>query len=142
MIMWILEHVPSWASQLSFLIAIFVLAGSEFIPSSFYNYRFIFKSIGIIILCFSCLMIGINSERNVWEAKVKELEVKLANSEVQSVKENVKIVEKIVTKKQIIKERGEEVVKYIDKEVVKYDSKCEIPQEFIKSLNDASEGVK
>jgi len=139
---WILEHVPSWASQLSFLIAIFVLAGSEFIPSSFYNYRFIFKSVGIIILCFSCLMIGVNTERNVWEEKVKELEVKLANNQVESVKENVKIVEKIVTKKQIIKERGEEVVKYINREVVKYDSKCEIPQEFIKSLNNASEGVK
>jgi hypothetical protein len=139
---WILEHVPSWAAQLSFIISIFVLAGSEFIPSSFYNYRFIFKSIGIIILCFSCLMIGINTERNVWEAKIKELEVKLANNQVESVKENIKIVEKIVTKKQIIKERGEEVVKYINKEVVKYDSKCEIPQEFIKSLNNASEGVK
>jgi hypothetical protein len=87
-------------------------------------------------------MIGVNIERNVWEAKVKELEVKLANNQVESVKENIKIVEKIVTKKQIIKERGEEVVKYINKEVVKYDPKCEIPQEFIKSLNNASEGVK
>lgn len=142
MLMWILEHVPSWASQLSFLIAIFVFVVSEFLPSSFYNYKLIFKSVGIIVLCFSCLMIGVNIERNVWEAKVKELEVKLANNQVESVKENVKIVEKIVTKKQIIKERGEDVVKYINKEVVKYDSKCEIPQEFIKSLNDASEGVK
>jgi hypothetical protein len=139
---WILEHVPSWASQLSFLIAIFVFVVSEFLPSSFYNYKLIFKSVGIIVLCFSCLMIGINTERNVWEEKVKELEVKLANNQVESVKENIKIVEKIVTKKQIIKERGEDVVKYINKEVVKYDSKCEIPQEFIKSLNDASEGVK
>ena len=57
-------------------------------------------------------------------------------------KENIKIVEKIVTKKQIIKERGEDVIKYINKEVVKYDSKCEIPEEFIKSLNDASQGLK
>jgi hypothetical protein len=140
--MWILEHVPSWASQLSFLIAIFVFVVSEFLPSSFYNYKLIFKSVGIIVLCFSCLMIGINTEKNVWEEKVKELEVKLANNQVESVKENIKIVEKIVTKKQIIKERGEDIVKYINKEVVKYDSKCEIPQEFIKSLNDASEGVK
>jgi len=140
MIMWILEHVPSWASQLSFLLGILAIVISLFIPSNLY--KIVIKFIGIIILCFSCLMIGINSERNVWEAKVKELEVKLANSEVQSVKENIKIVEKIVTKKQIIKERGEEVVKYIDKEVVKYDSKCEIPQEFIKSLNDSAEGFK
>jgi len=138
--MWLLEHVPNWVSQLSFLLRILAIVISLFIPSNLY--KIVIKFIGIIILCFSCLMIGINSERNVWEAKVKELEVKLANSEVQSVKENIKIVEKIVTKKQIIKERGEEVVKYIDKEVVKYDSKCEIPQEFIKSLNDSAEGFK
>ena len=140
--MWILEHMPSWISQLSFLIAIFVFVIAEFIPSSFYNYKFIIKFVGIIILCFSCLTLGVNSERNIWEAKVKELEVKLAKSEVESVKENVKIVEKIVTKKQIIKERGEDIIKYINKEVIKYDSKCEIPQEFIKSLNDASQGLK
>ena len=140
MIMWLLEHVPNWVSQLSFLLGILVIVISLFIPNNLY--KIVIKFIGIFILCFNCLMIGINSERDIWEAKVKELEVKLASSEVQSVKENIKIVEKIVTKKQIIKERGEEVVKYIDKEVVKYDSKCEIPQEFIKSLNDSSEGFK
>ena len=138
--MWILEHVPSWISQLSFLIGILAIIISEFIPVNLY--RIAAKAIGVIVLCFSCLMLGINSERDVWEAKVKELEVKLAKNEVESVKENIKIVEKIVTKKQIIKERGEDVIKYINKEVVKYDSKCEIPEEFIKSLNDASQGLK
>jgi len=137
---WILEHVPSWTSQLSFLLGILAIVISQFIPDNLY--KITIKIIGVFVLCFSCLMIGVNIERNVWVAKVKELEVKLANNQVESVKENIKIVEKIVTKKQIIKERGEEVVKYINKEVVKYDSKCEIPQEFIKSLNNASEGVK
>ena len=137
---WILEHVPSWAAQLSFLLGILAIVISQFIPDNLY--KITIKIIGVFVLCFSCLMIGINTEKNVWEEKVKELEVKLANNQVESVKENIKIVEKIVTKKQIIKERGEDIVKYINKEVVKYDSKCEIPQEFIKSLNDASEGVK
>jgi predicted nucleotidyltransferase len=63
-------------------------------------------------------------------------------------KENVKIVEKIVTKTQVVKVKGEEVVKYIDREIVKYDVKfaqggqCEIPKEFYKSLNDAAEAPK
>jgi hypothetical protein len=138
--LWILEFIPNWISQLSFLLGILAIVISHFIPDNLY--KIAIKIIGVFVLCFSCMMMGVNSERESWEAKVKELEVKLANNQVESIKENIQIVEKIVTKKQIIKERGEEVVKYIDKEVVKYDSKCEIPQEFIKSLNDASEGVK
>jgi hypothetical protein len=55
---------------------------------------------------------------------------------------------KVVTKTQVIKTRGEDIVKYVDREVVKYDTKfapgeeCEIPKEFIKAINDAAEGPK
>jgi hypothetical protein len=57
-------------------------------------------------------------------------------------------VEKVVTKTQIIKTRGEDIVKYIDREIVKYDEKfakggvCEIPQEFIDAHNRAAEAPK
>jgi hypothetical protein len=74
--------------------------------------------------------------------------VKLAKAEAESQKENVKIVEKIVTKTQIVKERGADIIRYVDREVVKYDTKfapggvCEIPNEFIKAHNDAAEQTK
>ena len=32
-----------------------------------------------------------------------------------------------------------EIVKYIDKEIVKYNDRCEIPEDFVKTLNDAAE---
>jgi len=73
---------------------------------------------------------------------------KVAAAEVQSKEENVKIVEKVVTKTQVIRTRGEDIIKYVDREVVKYDTKfapggeCEIPKEFIKALNDAAEAPK
>jgi hypothetical protein len=73
------------------------------------------------------------------------MEAKVAQAEAQSAQENVKIVEKIVTKTQIVKERGQDIIRYVDREVVKYDTKfapggqCELPKEFIKALNDAAE---
>ena len=76
------------------------------------------------------------------------MESKVAVAEVQSKEENIKIVEKVVTKTKIIKSRGEDIVKYVDREVVKYDTKfapggeCEIPKEFIKAINDAAEAPK
>ena len=76
------------------------------------------------------------------------MEEKVAAAEAQSKQENVKIVEKIVTKTQVIKTRGQDIVKYVDREIVKYDTKfapggeCEIPKEFIKAHNDAAEAPK
>ena len=62
--------------------------------------------------------------------------------------ENIKIVEKIVTKTKVIHEKGEEVVKFIEVEVAKFDDKfaegkeCALPKEFYKALNDAVETTK
>lgn len=89
-------------------------------------------------------MEGAISNEQVWQLKVAELEKKMAEAEALSAKENVKIVQKVITKREYIKTRGKDIVTYIDKEVIKYDSKfapggqCEIPKEFIKAINDAA----
>lgn len=93
-------------------------------------------------------MAGAIHDNDAWEARVKEMQDKVAVAEIQSKEENVKIVQKVVTKTQVIKTRGEDIVKYVDREIVKYDEKfakggvCEIPQEFIKAHNDAAEAPK
>jgi hypothetical protein len=66
------------------------------------------------------------------------MESKVAEAEVQSVKENIKLVEKVVTKTQVVKQRGEDIIKYVDKEIVKYDNTCVIPKEFIEAHNRAA----
>ena len=87
-------------------------------------------------------MSGAISNEEAWLARVAELEIKVAQSEAKSAQQNTKIVEKIVYKDKIIKEKGDEIIKYVDKEIVKYDSQCKIPQEFVKALNDAAGGAK
>jgi hypothetical protein len=87
-------------------------------------------------------MSGSIANEKDWQLKIKELEVKLAEAEVKSEKVNVQIVEKIVTKKQIVKEQGKDIIKFVDREIVKYDQKCDIPIEVIKALNQATEGTK
>ena len=93
-------------------------------------------------------MAGAIHDNEAWETRVKEMQEKVATAEAQSKEENVKIVEKVITKTQVIKTRGQDIVKYVDREIVKYDEKfakggiCEIPQEFIKAHNDAAEAPK
>ena len=87
-------------------------------------------------------MAGAISNDEAWLAKVRELETKVAEAEAKSQQVNVQVVEKVVTKTQVVKERGRDVVQYVDREVVKYDSKCEIPKEAVTAINRAAESHK
>ena len=90
-------------------------------------------------------MFGVSENDKIWKARVAELETKISAAENKSAIETIKLVDKIIVKKQVIKEKGDEVIKYIDREVIKYDTKfspggiCEIPKEFIQSINGATE---
>ena len=151
--MWILQWLPNWIFYAVLLAGVFGLAASYLIRFlSFIPFLYVYKtpiqlgSIAAIVI--GTFMSGAIYDNDAWEARVKEMEEKVAIAETQSKEENVKIVEKVVTKTQVIKTRGQDIVKYVDREVVKYDTKfapggdCEIPKEFIKSINDAAEAPK
>ena len=146
--MWILQWLPDWifyAILCIGLIGFLVTYLLKFIPvPGLFMYKTPIQIISMIMIAVGVYMSGAISNEEAWQARVKELEVKLAAAEAKGAEENVKIVEKVVTRQKVIKEKGEEVVKYIDREIVKIDTKflpggqCEIPKEFIKALNDAS----
>ena len=148
--MWILSFLPECAFHLMLGIGIlgtvagFVLGMIPFIK----QYVIPVRIISLLILILAVYLEGGLADNKIWEARVKEMEVKVAEAEAKSAKENVKIVEKIVRKTQIVRIRGEDIIKYVEKEVVKYDEKfatggqCELPKEFIKAVNDAAEEPK
>ena len=148
--MWILQWLPDWIfygiffAGLLGLLATYVM---KFIPFV-YVYRTPIQAISVLAIAIGTYMSGAISNEEAWQVRVKEMEAKVAAAEVQSVKENVKIVEKVVKKTEYITRRGQDIIQYVDREVVKYDTKfapggvCEIPKEFIKALNDAAEAPK
>jgi hypothetical protein len=151
--MWLLHWLPNWIFYAVLLAGVFGLASSylikflSFIPL-LYVYKTPIQLGSIAAIVIGTFMAGAIHDNDAWKARVEEMEKKVAEAEVQSKEENIKIVEKVVTKTQVVKTRGQDIVKYIDREVVKYDTKfapggeCEIPKEFIKSLNDATERPK
>lgn len=151
--MWLLQWLPNWIFYAVLITGVFGLAASylirylSFIPL-LYVYKTPIQLGSIAAIVIGTFMAGAIHDNNEWEARVKEMEAKVAVAETQSKEENIKIVERVVNKVQIVKTRGEDIVKYVDREVVKYDTKfapggiCEIPKEFIKSHNDAAEAPK
>lgn len=151
--MWLLKWLPNWIFYAVLLAGVFGLIVSYLIRFlSFIPFLYVYKTpiqLGsIVAIVIGTFMAGAIYDNEAWEARVREMEAKVAAAEVQSKEENVKIVTKVVTKTQVVKTRGQDIVKYVDREIVKYDTKfapggvCEIPKEFIKAHNDAAEVPK
>lgn len=148
--MWLVNFLPDWIFYAIFFAGVLGLVASffmKFIPFV-YMYRTPIQLCSVFAIGIGTYMTGAIADNDAWLARVKEMEEKVAAAEVKSKEENVKIVTKVVTKTQVIKTRGQDIVKYVDREIVKYDTKfapggeCEIPKEFIKAHNDAAEAPK
>jgi hypothetical protein len=142
--MWIFTFLPTWVFHAILAAgAIALLAGTFFGFIPFISkYKMPVKVIGYILLAFGLFLEGGLNDNMAWQARVAEMELKVAAAEVESAKENTKIVEKVVKKTEFIKTRGKDVIQYIDREVTKYDNTCIVPKEFVKAHNDAAENVK
>jgi len=139
--MWILNFLPDWIFHFILLAGIGGLIASylmKFIPFV-YMYKTPIQLVSVVAIVGSTFMIGAAWNDQAWRDRVAEMEQKVAAAEVKSAEENVKIVTKFVTKIEIVRTRGEDIIKYVDNEVVKYNDRCEIPDEFVKVLNDAAE---
>lgn len=138
--MWLIDWLPAWFFHATFIISLVGL-GATFIVGLlpfFKSYVLPLRIIFTVVLVLSTWFLGGHANEDKWLARVAELEMKIAESEVKSEQTNVKIVTKIVTKEKVIREKADAVVQYIDREVVKFDTKCEIPKEFVKAVNDAA----
>jgi energy-coupling factor transporter transmembrane protein EcfT len=152
--MWILHFLPDaiilWICNIVLLAGIFLTVAAFFIKRIpvINQYRIPAQVLGIALLVIGVYWRGGYAIEMEWRERVAEVEARVAAAEAQSKEENVKIVTKVVTKTQVIRTRGADIVKYVDREIVRYDEKfakggiCEIPQEFIKAHNSAAEAPK
>ena len=145
--MWILSILPDAAIHIIFGLGIlgtlagFVLGFIPFVKT----YQFAIQICSIIVLVFGVYLEGGLADYKEWELKVKEMEAKVAQAEAKSANTNVEIQEKVVEKTKVIREKGKDIIKYIDKEVIKkeevikYIENCPVPKEIIDLHNQATE---
>jgi 4-hydroxyphenylpyruvate dioxygenase-like putative hemolysin len=138
--MWILQFLPNWIFYLTLLAGIAAFVVTKFVRI-LPNAQLI-QAASVAVVVFSVYMIGAISNNDAWLARVKEMETKVAEAEAKSATANTEIVEKTVVKTQVVKERGQDIIKYVDREVVKYDATCIIPKEFVVTHNRAAEAPK
>lgn len=138
--MWILDFIPE--ALVHFLVlagAIGTIAGFllGFLPF-IATYRTVIQVVSILVLTLGIYMEGGLANQQKWKIKEAEMNAEMEKLRANAAKINTEVVTKIVKQKQIIKEKGETVIQYIDREVVKYDKSCPIPSSVIVAHNAAA----
>lgn len=139
--MWILHFLPDalilWFCNILLLVGIVLTVAGWFahrIPV-IYQYQLPFKVLGVALLVLGVYFRGGYAVEMTWRERVTELEQQLEVAKAESAKVNEVIKEKVVTKTQVIRERGETIVQRV--EVMK-EANCPVPQEAIDVHNEAA----
>jgi hypothetical protein len=139
---WLLEFLPDWifhavlAAGLLAMIASVVL---KFIPM-IVTYRLPIQVAGLILTILGVWFEGAMSNEASWQARVHEMEQKVAAAEVKSAQENVRIVTQVVTRIQKVKDTTNENKQYLETQVAQdLDRECTLTNASVLLHNSASQ---
>jgi hypothetical protein len=123
--MWILHLLPD--AFISWIVNTILIVGTlttvagffvRFIP--FVNtYRIPLQVLVIVLLTTGVYFKGGYSTEMAWRERVREAEAKVAAAEKLSAETNTQVITKLVNNTKVIREKGQNIVSYIDREVVR-----------------------
>lgn len=143
--MWLLKFLPDWIFYGIFFLGIAGLVVTytlKYIPVpaiSVYKVPLQLASIALVVI--GTFMTGAVWNENAWKARVAELEKQVVEVQAKSEQVNIQTVTKYVDRTKVIREKGEQIVQVIDREVVKYNDTCKLPNDVVKLHNEAAKGA-
>jgi predicted membrane metal-binding protein len=141
--MWILQLLPDavilWFCNILLLVGLVLTVAGFFIHRLpfLYQYQLPFKVIGIALLALGVYFRGGYAVESEWRQRVTELEAQLKTAQEQSEKVNTVIQQRVVTKTQVIREKGDAIIQRVEV-MVPVESACPVPQEAIDVHNEAA----
>lgn len=139
--MWVLDFLPFWVFHLILLVGVVGSFISFFVGSIPLINKYIIpvKVISMFLLVCGLYMEGGVSNQERWEAKVADAKLEMAKKDTASAEATTQVVTKYVTKVQVVKEKGDAIIKEVPIYVTKdADSKCVIPNGFVLLHDSAS----
>lgn len=139
--MWILDFLPFWVFHLVLLAGVVGLFISFFVGSlPFINKYLIPVKVGsaFLLICGLYMEGGISNQER-WEAKVADAKLEMAKKDTASAEATTKVVTKYVTNVEVVKEKGDAIIKEVPKYITKADdTQCVIPNGFVLLHDSAS----
>jgi hypothetical protein len=148
--MWILHLLPD--ALIAWIVNTILIGGAVVTVAGFFvrfipfvnQYRIPLQIAGILLLTLGVYFEGGYTTEMAWRERVREVEAKLQVAETRSAEVNTEIVTKVVTQTRIVRERGDDIIKYVDREVVKnqevikFVENCPIPEIIVNTHNAAA----
>jgi hypothetical protein len=148
--MWLITFLPD--AMVALVIYTIMIAGAGLLIVSGLTrwfpavsaYRTPMQVMGIVIFSFGIYLQGGRANEAVWQQRVQDLEVKIAQAETASAQATVEIVEKVVNKTQVVREKAQTEIQFIDRvvkenqEIIKYVERCPVPAELLDAHNRAA----
>lgn len=153
--MWLLHLLPD--SILEFIVNAILILGIILTVLSFFvlnrllrlipglaGYHTAIQIVSVIILAAGLYFKGGYVTEMMWREEVKKVQEELDKAKNKAAEVVVQVEEKVVFRDRVVKERGETIVQYVDREivkkeeVVKYIENCPVPAEIIDIHNQAA----
>lgn len=134
--MWIYEYIPLWT--LNLLLAAAGLALALSYTKLLWLYKLPVRYVSISILVVGLYMCGAKTMNNHWHQRASDLQAQVEALQAKSGIVNTQIVTKIQERNVAIAQNTEETIRYIDREITKFDVDCTLPQELIEVHNRAA----
>jgi hypothetical protein len=143
--MWILHFLPDtfilWFCNILLLTGIIATAAgfvAHRIPGV-WQYQLAFKLGGILLLVLGVYFRGGLAVEQQWRERVATVEAQLKVAEAKSAEANTQIDSRVQKQVTSIRQRMTYVRQYVDREVVRYNDQCPIPEPFVRAHNLAAE---
>jgi hypothetical protein len=154
--MWLLHLLPD--GLLEFIVNAVLILGIILTLLSFFvlnrilrlipglaNYHTLIQVVSVIILAAGVYFKGGYVTEMMWREEVKKVQEELDKAKNKAAEVIVQVEEKVVFRDRVVKERGETLIQYVDREivkkeeVVKYIENCPVPAEIIDVHNQAAQ---
>lgn len=143
--MWVVNFLPDFVFHLLLIVGLLGLVASfvlDSIPFISTNAKAI-QLAGAVVLAIALFFEGAISDNASWQARVKELELKVARAETQSAEANGQLSKALTAKDKEIALAQAELKNRIRAGTVAMDAVCKIPADVVAILNDAAkQGAK
>lgn len=147
-LLWVLGFIPKWAWFVCFVFSFLTLAFSKFLNKFqfFVLHSWAIYLSSLILLLVSTWFLGFQTNEEKWRSEIQKTQAAIEVLETKNTELSKELEKSSQQKTVVIKEKGQKVVEYLekevfkDKEVVRYVETCsELPPQIIELHNRAVE---
>jgi NADH:ubiquinone oxidoreductase subunit 6 (subunit J) len=143
-IMWMLGLIPAWLWHVLLGVSLVTIAATYFlrmIPFMSAN-AIQLRFVAVLLLTLTVWMEGGIANEAKWQARIQELEARVAAAEKQAAETNTKIETVYVDRVEVVKEIQYVVRKDIERAATELDANCRVSPRAIELLNQATGAKK